>query len=444
MKKASFLILAIIVLIMASLSIRSAYCDESKIIEVQNIEIKKLPAEHNFIGINWSNASKNRPIFDNQTYRDELTDVLKTLGTDIVRYPGGQNILTNFWNITDEDVLTALRKLPAQDREWINPSATATKNIDFISFIKFCENSSIKAEVQVNTHNYFDEENKEIKYLKNYERDSNGQRIFNTGKIDWELVQKAANSAAEQVKWVKLNGNSKIVNYWELGNEDYHKLKMNCAYTGTEYGKVAGIFLKTMVSADPSIKVIITNNDWIQNWSKDVMSDPDVRKYRKNIYAVSNHIYGYGKTEKDFSYYAFKKNILTNPELDLQNRLNFHKTLLKDTDFADTKIFLNEFNLGFYLDPFIHTWLGAIGDSEMILSCANMPSCSHADFHELFMNWCGSDDIYENKGFGLVHFAKDFTKPFLINPNVLRKGFIDRSCSPDIWSPATGVFSLQK
>lgn len=410
-------------------------------IDVQNTIIKKTKVAHSFIGVNWhadnayddSNGYKsyNEYIFTDPALLKTFVNVLKDTKIEHIRYPGGENVAHYFWDVSNEKIYEARKKWNAEDNSIrYKKNFKASNRLDFSSFLKFCKDNQITTTVQVNPHTYFDKESTRIIPLKSYERDNQNNRIWETGKVNWKLAEESAKSAAKQVAWAKNNGCSKTVAYWEIGNEEMVKVPLSPVYTGEEYGKVAALFIKEMKNVDPSIKIILTgaarpaksfekvcDEELPSNkWGTAVLNYPEMQKYKNSLYAVSAHTYPKGITKKDLSYAAYAKNIFTNPDLDLRNRLNFHAKQLKDSGYLNTLIFLNEFNVNSYNTPYARTWLGAIGNAKIIMSCANVSSCEHVDYFQLFSDSWKSSDEYSNQGYGVFHLAKDFEKPLLYQP----------------------------
>jgi len=386
-------------------------------VKVYNSPIKTIIPEHNFIGLNWSHGcTYNRYLFANQKNLDALGRAIRETNIDLIRYPGGISANYFHWDVSNKDVLYALSKYREHGFNFITSSSPLDK-LDFQRFMNFCKRNGLKADVQVNVQNIFDKKNKKILLLKKYEMDIKNKRIKNTGKVDWKLVEQAAKSAARQVRWVQNQGYSDIVKYWEIGNEDYCKEPFISGYTAEEYARVASIFIKKMKAVDPSIKFILTNmvDYYIKDhnkWSEKVLNSSYLADHNDSIYAVSNHIYGWGKTYSDKSYETFYEKNIKSKSNDMTRRLNLHESIINSTKMKNTTIFVNEFNQAYLTNPYIHSWLGAIGNSEMVLSCVNNPYCGHIGYHEMMLSWC-NDDAYQNGGFGLYHLAKHSPVPII-------------------------------
>ncbi len=431
------------ILILAGISVKvksNSFSNPSDIV-VTNKIINVLPNEHNFIGANWQvDFPPNKDIFSNPEHIKAFIEALKNTGIDIVRYPGGQDIAMYFWDVPNETIVTAMKNWKKSNNKvviysYIKPS----DRVDFYSFMKFCRKADIKATVQVNTHTFFDKSNNTIIPLKTFtSRDSEGNRIISSGNVNYSLVQKAAKNAAAQVKWVKDNGHSDIVKYWELGNEEFIKgVETNSAYSGAEYGQIAAEFIKKMKQVDPNIKFILTNQmrssflgekpvylnaAYINNWSTEVLNNTDLKSEASSIYAAAYHVYSNGKTNTNTSFKAFYDNALDNPEFNISEKLNFHKKNLNKLGYKNTGIFVNEFNSNNFKSSYSHTWAGAIGNARIMLTGANTPYCKHTDYFNLMHGYWIINDVYANKGFEMLHYAKDFKMPFIIHPvgNVIK------------------------
>lgn len=394
-------------------------------IEVYNQKVKNLPSSHNFVGINMlDEAEVNRNFLTNPRQLDEFGKTLNDLNIDVIRYPGGLNVTFSFWDVPNKFVLEAMRKLPAWEQGWLARKTFVPEDkFDFFKFLGFCQKNKIKSIMQVNTHNYFDKANNSIIFLKSYEYDSTGKRNWKTGKPDWNMIEKAAKYAGQQVKWVKDNGFSNSVAYWELGNEDYAWVNLNSGYTAKEYAKVAALFIKEMKSADPSIKIILTNNipklaskedlakpfvDWrtsLTKWNIDLLNNPTLKQFKNHIFGISNHTYRNKpvEVERNFSFEDYKKNVLST-NYDVRNVLDYHFNILKETGYSDKKIFINEFSSVSCQNKFAHTWLSALTAGKIAMSLASSPHCYHSDYHNLMHYFKGVD-----QGFGIIHYAKDFS-----------------------------------
>lgn len=387
-------------------------------IEVYNSPIKDINPEHSFVGLVWAEGmSHYRPIYSGGANLNALGRAIKETNIDIIRYPGGKNVHALFWDVSKSELDTALFKCREHGFSF-KPANNSHEKLNFFDFMAFCRRHGLKVQLQVNIHNYLDKKNKELLLLKRYETDATGQNIISTGKLDMKLVELAAKSAANQVKWVKDNGYSGIVKYWELGNEDYCFERFMSGYSGEEYAKVSAVFIKEMKAVDPSVKIVLTNIvDEItgkhNKWSETVLNSPDLKEYKDSVYAISNHIYGWGKTHGNRTYEAFEDKIVNSQANDMTKRLDLHGNIIQKSNMQGKKIFVNEFNQAFMTNPYIHSWLGALGNAEMVLSCLNSPYCEHLDYHQMMLSWCDKNDVYTNGGFGLYHFAKYFQTPVI-------------------------------
>lgn len=425
-------LLSLLIFILVNIIFISAFkTDENNFLSVKinNTIIKKLPEDQSFIGANWTDDIEiTRYIFNDNQYLTDYVKTLKETGINIFRNPGGLPMIFLFWDVPQKELLQVLRNMPEKKRGWFGRYGSQPQDtMNFPTYMEFCKKNRFKTTILVNAHNYYDKNKKEILPLKTYQINQWGNRIKPTGTVNWALVDKAADYAANQVKWVKEHDYNNQVKYWEIGNEDYSDFIMNCGYTGNEYGKVAAVFIKKMTSINPSIKIIITNfvvdpvssyeleNGHLEDlnfWTKDVLSE--LTPYKNNLYAVSNHIYHMANTDVDLSYENFYKKMTRNRYSDVEKRLNCHKKILNEVGFNNTKIIVNEFNANNDRNPYCHTWMAAIGNAKMIMAFANSPYVDHADFHQLLSN--GAEGIYTPSGFALLNFAKDADTPFIKYP----------------------------
>lgn len=418
-KTISFLI-AILVFAITLITFSKASNRKVHTVEFHNIPIKTIIPGHNFVGVVWSDgANYCRNIFSVPQNLDALAKGLKDTNIDLIRYPGGLSVKYFHWDVQGKDVSEGMAKYQENDKFIFSFSRNIDDNLDFPSFMEFCKKNGFKAELQVNIQNFFDKKNKKILLFKNYEEDFNHKRIGNTRKIDWTLVESAAKSAARQVKWVEENGYANIVKYWELGNEDYCVETLMSGYTAEEYARIASIFIKEMKAVDPSLKFILTNmvdfcftND-LNKWSEDILNSPFLSEYKNSVYAVSNHIYGWGETYNKQDFETFRNKVIIGSSDDMTKRLDLHGKMIDGSNMKGVTVFVNEFNQAFMTNPYINSWLGAIGNSEMILSCVNSTYCGHADFHSMMLSWGYNEGRYQNGGFGLLHFAKNFKEPII-------------------------------
>lgn len=404
-----------------------ANCDiKPSEIHIYNQPVRKIPSSHSFVGVNWIEDSEyNRNFFKNPSQLKELGTLLKSINVDSIRYPGGLNATFNFWDVPYEKSLAAHRNLPKFEQVYLTRwTLKPNDRLSFFEFMRFCQNNDIKTTIQVNTHTIFDKKNNEIKFIKPHEYNSEGKRIKKSGKISWELVQEAAESAAQQVRWVKENGYAPNAAYWELGNEEYaHNHFLNTGYTGDEYAKVAAIFIREMRKVDPSIKFIVTFLDpakaerynpylkkYFENWYTEFINNQELKAYRDHIFAFSAHIYGYiTKFPESIDFPQFKEAAINNEKLNAGYALSRLKSLFEEAGYDKPQIFMNEFNTNNFKNKYKHTWLDALTLAKMIMSAANNPYCYHCDYHALIHFY---KDV--SLGFGLVHYAKDFSKMHFI------------------------------
>ena len=326
-------------------------------IHIYNQPVRKIPISHSFVGVNWiEDHEYNRYFFKNPTQLQELGDLLKSINVDSIRYPGGLNVTFNFWDVSYEQSLAAHRKLPKFEQAYLTRKTLKHDDrMSFYDFMRFCKNNNIKATVQVNTHTIFDTGKNEIEFIKSYKYNSEEKRIKNSGEINWKLVQKAADSAAKQVKWVKDNSYSQNAAYWELGNEEYAYYHfLNTGYSGDEYAKVAAIFIREMRNSDPSIKFIVTFFDpdkaalynpvlkkYFENWYSDFINSRELKAYKDQIFAFSAHTYGYiPKLSDDIDFIQFKEAALNNKKLEAGNTLSRLKSLFDEAGYGNSWIFI--------------------------------------------------------------------------------------------------------
>jgi len=408
-------------------------------IEVTNTVIKKIIPDMDFVGVNWPDDNPVfRRLFSSKKNIYELGKTLNQNNIKTIRYPGGHNVLTFFWDVPIENINAALIKIPPKERSLVyRKKLRNSDKLQFADFLKFCKQHNLNAVIQVNTQWIFDKANNEMLPLKEYERNKENHKIWKTGKINWERVDKAAKYAARQVAWTKQHGYFDLIKYWELGNEEYNKYNLGAGYTGEEYARVAAKFIDAMTKTDPDIKFVLTNevikpkqgvyskyykrNDW----TKAVLSSPVLKKYRDKIAAVSNHSYPTGKTSKDKSEDAFIDHVYNYNFSDFAKTIQYHQSILKEANFPEKDIFINEFNTHSFNNPNAHTWMAAIANANLIMTCANTPACAHMDYHNLLHYYGCYKGTNENKGFGMIHFAPDFTFPFILYPDANAIGLLN-------------------
>lgn len=405
-------------------------------VTIENKLIRKLSNEENFIGINWMNDGKiNRQIFNNPNNIDQLGRTLNALNIDSIRYPNGNEVLKAFWDVPDTEIVKALNKFSDEELKPVfSKTYTAQDRLSFSEFMKFCRKFNIKSTIQVNDHSIFDRKNNEIVMLKTFKGFPKYKKeVWKTGKVNWTLVNKAAKKAASQVQWVKDNHYSDLVSYWEIGNEEFGKLGLSAAYSGFEYAKVASIFIKEMKKVDPSIRIIITNNyaypvsrlshryhwnDLSNEWTREIMQSKEIIELKKDIFAVSSHFYPVSSALKGKAGVVLNDEFFRDFDEESKGRLDLNEVFLNKSGFSNTKIIVNEFNEASYSSKkhLEHTWLGTLLNSRAIINAAKVPSCFHMDYHLLFQHLSFDNLKYNNYGAGIVHFASNFQKPFLLQP----------------------------
>jgi hypothetical protein len=391
----------------------------SNIITVKNQALKALPQEYNFVGVNWFDYfCQNRLFLKDKFELNELGTALKNYNIDFIRYPGGLNVLSYYWDIPNDKKLAALRKLPKSEQSYITePYMSADDEMNFPSLMEFSKQHNLKSTIQINIHSYYDKQKNEILFLKKHKYNAEGKRIQNSGIIDWTLVEKSAKSAAEQVKWVKENGYSDYVKLWEMGNEDYvFNMFLNCGYTGEEYAKICAIFMREMLKADPNIKFMLTSvtypqnyievniwfTDFLNKWTNSVISSKELQPYKNNIYSFSRHIYGL-ETKKDASFSEFLESNLNENMSKFENLLAHHVKKMNEAGFQNRAIFVNEFNVNNFQNKYMHNWLSALNLAKLILIFSKSPNVEHIDYHNLLHQWGNI-----SHGYGLFNYAKDF------------------------------------
>lgn len=451
-----FIILALIILSGVYSTLKANEISNTANITVNNKPVRQIPNDMSYIGINWMNDGRiNRYIFSNPNNLSELGRVLNDLKIDNIRYPNGNAVLTAFWDVPDERIVNALNKLPPEDiRPIFNKMYKATDRLSFSDFMKFCRKHNLKSTIQVNDHSIFDKSKDEIVMLKTFNRGAqnlpkNNRAVWSTGKVNWENVNIAAKYAAAQVEWVKDNNYSDLVKYWEIGNEEFGRHGLSAAYSGEEYAKVAAIFVKEMKKADPSIKIILTNsynfpltkasqrykwNDRNNIWSDDVMKTPELQAEKGNLAGVVAHIQPVERVQNKQKSFDINDEFLKALNEEFKGRLEFHNNALKKFGY-NTPIFVNEFNESAGEGRFTsHNWIGAILSSKLIMDCVAIPYCQHMDYHILFQHLSFDTAQYNNYGSGIVHFAKDFQKPFFLQPTAYVLKFFNENLKGTVLS----------
>ena len=362
-------IIKLIVLFSAFIVIFFVFLNKNDAAEIKviNKATKNISDKSSFIGVNWLETpatNNSRKIYHDDNL-DKLATALHSINVDSIRYPSGYHVGNFFWDVPEKDVLEALSK-PLHGN---NPSRylkyfTPADFLDFYRFIAFCKRNNLKATIQLNTHKYYDKQTKEIYYLKDYKIDSNNKRIWNTGILNNERLNKAADYAAQLVKWVKDNGYSDTVQYWELGNEDYVKDNPYQAYyTGDEYAQVAFSFINKIKKINPDAKILLTNysipdinpskyENSLYKWHFDLLTNKNLQKINNQIYAVTSHIYTYSETDPQNEPESYQNSIYNNQLLDVKNKLQNHENLLSKYGFQNKKIIMNEFNASNFKSKF--------------------------------------------------------------------------------------------
>ncbi len=457
MKKYLLSLIPIVILLsFLFLKASSKPLDYKESLIIKNNVIKSIPNEYNFVGLNWFDYyAQNRLFLKNEKQLNEFGQTLNKFNIDIVRYPGGINVLAYFWDIPNDKKLRALRKLPKFEQSYITADYVSPDDeLNFPSFMEFCKKHNIKSTVQVNVHSYYDKDKNTVILLKLPKYDAYGKRIKNSGTVNRVLVEKAAKNAAEQVKWVKNHGGSGLVKYWEMGNEDYgYEMFLNSGYTGEEYAKVCSVFMKEMLKVDPNIKFILTSAtypagysemnfwvaDFLNKWTGKVFYSEELKPYRKNIYSFSRHAYETTGIEKRTNYDEFvRKNL--NSEMSKRDEIfNNHKKLMNAAGLTKQTIFVNEFNVNNFQNKYMHTWLSTLNLAKLIVLTANNRYVEHMDYHNALHQW-GNISC----GFGLFNYAKDFEgMKFLPYPAASVVSFINQNFKGEVLESSSNIKNLE-
>lgn len=413
-------------------------------ITVKNETIRTFSNESSFVGVNWMDDNPDSRYIYQDTTLDKLAKTLHSINVNSIRYPSGVYVGNFFWDVPYKDVFEALAKplygnKPSPYLKYYTPA----DKLDFYRFMDFCKKNSIKATIQVNTHKYYDKNDKTIHFLKDYKLDEKNNRIWSTGVLNLERVKKSAEYAAKQVKWVKDNGYSNTIQYWELGNEDYAQSIYSSYYTGNEYAKVASIFIKEIKKADPNAKILLTNyicpdktfpKDYyiLSKWHLNLYKSKDIQDIKNQIFAITNHLYTFPDTDPQNDSVSYKNSIYNNSSLDFTEKFRSHIKFLSLYGFPYDKIVMNEFNASNFQSKFSHSWLGALANSKLIMSSANSPYCNHVDIHNMLSFYASSENIYKNKGFGVIHYAKALNEPFLLHPTANAIGLLNENLNGNV------------
>jgi alpha-L-arabinofuranosidase len=441
------LIIMFVTLLFVIAFLLKANSQEATTVDIRNSKIKEIPYDMSFVGVNWQNYTEyndtndNTHIFENTEHIEAFIKALKDINIDMIRYPGGSIVSFNFWNVSDDVMLTGWGKWHERDKKiYFRKFLKPTDIVNFKEFVAFCKRGNLRATIQVNTHTYFDKTNIEVISLKEYTRDLSGEKIWDKGEVNWKIVEAAADEAAKQVTWAKNNGYSDIVKYWELGNEEYIRDTECPVFTGKEYGKIAAIFIKKMKAADPSIKILVTgiarvanptevpayvNNAYVNVWNKDLLTTPELLSVKDQIFAFTTHAYPDGNSRNQTLFSTISENAYNNPNLDVTGRINFHKKILDENGYKNAVVFMNEFNSSNFKNIYTRSWVGSLGNAHVIMSCANAAACYHSDYYQMLNDYWVIDDVFSNKGMGMIHYSRYFPNPFILQSTAYVTGFLN-------------------
>lgn len=306
-------------------------------ISVQNNTVKTIEPKK-FLGLNWMDLFDPNHSCKKMRDGNMLPGLVKTMQQNKcgkMRYPGGRNVAFSFPLRIDGTTPTK-----AQQAAAIVAWKTAKPNLpygdlshtfadNFVDFFEFCDllkNTGLQACIQLNNHTYIDSNNV-IQYFKAEDR-----------SIDWTIVDKGADIAAFQVQYVQNMGISHLVR-WEIGNEDYLYRDEGYSepgntyihgYLGSEYARIADIFLQKIFALNPETQVVLTADYLVlhsmwdyrkQNFVQSMINSPYFEKYKNDPRIIySNHEYAYDAFTTFFSgTLTSGSNLITNIKIGGQN-----------------------------------------------------------------------------------------------------------------------------
>jgi len=411
-----------IMLLFLVVLLQSAYSQENAVICVSSKNIKTLPSGNYFVGVNWRDEGFDGRYMYQQESLEKLAETLQKINVNSIRFPSGVNVRNFFWDVSMQDVIDSL------DKNFHNKhrSPIAADKMDLYKFLDFCKKNKFKATIQFNTQKYYDKNTKNIYYIKDYKLDSNSVKTAGTAVINEARLNAAADYAAAEVKWINDNGYADIVQYWELGNEDYMEQNDGTGFSGKEYAHLAAVFINKVKKADPNAKIIITNyitpdkiipndSDFFYKWHYDLFHSNELQKVKDKIYAITTHLYTFPFSDAQNLPESYRASVYSNYRLDINGFFKEHMSLLSQYGYKNLKVDFNEFNASNFNSRYAHSWLGALGNAKLIMSSVNFPACEHADIHNL-EGFYGGNDIFSSKSFGIVHYASRYENPFLIYP----------------------------
>lgn len=226
------------------------------------------------LGVNWHRdpVGKYRDFFTSEETRAGLGKNLRhVVGPyGYLRYPGG-----NFVQVFPVDPVEA-------QSDFIYPG--------FPVFYKFCSEYGLKVVQQLPTYGYV-----------------NGgvRKTIKTsvkGPVDWGLVDMIIDQAVAMVRWIKDNGYSDLVVFWQIGNEEW--IDIEGRMTPEQYVGVVERYLKALDSVVPPGKILVTAQPGLRggsrNWGHDVLRLIKGKGLAGLIGGATTHIYPYFLNRAEF------------------------------------------------------------------------------------------------------------------------------------------------
>jgi hypothetical protein len=392
-------------------------------IKITSTVIKTIDPEL-FLGVNWEFTARThsmREIFKN--YRREFANFLSAHGVRVLRY------ITEDWlfpGVPSEKWLHEFQvrsKAPVRQDDWIEVS----------EFLGFLQEGNFKGIFQINTHQYWDQEHKQVRSVK-------GPQGL--------AIDRVVESAERLVKLLPLKAGEY---YIEIGNEDWD------FYTPEQYAAIAYQIMSTLKRGIPGIKIIITGqshggpnikaNTRLLSWTEKVLQSLSAKGAQGWVDYIAHHDYanvllpGPGAMPDNIS--------ISRPEEEWQRYLAYDSTtdsgwkhflkmypvgisldkspitllneLLQKYGYQHTKIWITEFRNGWMTNRFSKALAGGLGNLNLLIHYLNSAPIAGAVIHSITH---GSRVSLQEKrpfllwGFGIMEYAPNLEQKFIATPDL--------------------------
>jgi Concanavalin A-like lectin/glucanases superfamily len=355
-------------------------------ITIENKYTKQIVDDASYKSINMPRIGEAGAFFKTPKSRKAITQLFKDYGFKAFRC---HNPNISFWNHPINLWSKFIRDTYSKKHY--------TYVIPDKEYIKWLHKNNFKASMQLNNKLYYDPIKK---------------RVFRLDKHP-EYIQKAAQYAAEFVRWVKDNGYKNSILYWELGNESYNKggyindLKME-GFTPQEIAKIDFAYIRAMRKVDPAIKIAVDGQSpehpgkrkmkaWsgtAGQWHRQFLTALVKLGIKDgDIDFISQHCYAHWINDVPFNYPeqappAPEKtwNLFKQPVITQIGSVEANVALLKSLGLNNVKIEVNEFKRGASHMWYNRTMMHALAQADPLFYFIKNPKVSGAVIHSLFNN----------------------------------------------------------